>query len=68
MVAQILLGNEITHDDIEYIIKKMEQYNYVEMRIARIYDKHVVTKKGKKIIEECVDSIVLLKELIQFLR
>jgi DNA-binding MarR family transcriptional regulator len=68
VVAQILLGNEITHDDIEYIIKKMEQYNYVEIRTARIYDKHVVTKKGKKIIDECVDSIVLLKELIQFLR
>ena len=68
VVAQILLGNEITHDDIEYIIKKMEQYNYVEIRTARIYDKHVVTKKGKKIIDECVDSIVNLKELIQFLR
>jgi hypothetical protein len=68
VVAQILLGNEITHDDIDYIIKKMEQYNYVEIRTARIYDKHVVTKKGKKIIDECVDSIVLLKELIQFLR
>lgn len=68
VVAQILLGNEITHDDIEYIIKKMEQYKYVEMRIARIYDKHFVTKKGKKIIEESVDSIVMLNELIQFLK
>jgi|WetSurSiteA1Bulk_404760.scaffolds.fasta_scaffold1116234_1 hypothetical protein len=46
----------------------MEQYHYVEIRIARIYDQHIVTKKGKKIIEECVESIVLLNELIQFLR
>ena len=68
VVSQILLGNEITHDDVDYIINKMEQYNYVEMRIARIYDKHVVTKKGKKIMEESTDSILLLNELIQFLK
>jgi hypothetical protein len=68
IVAQILLGNEITHYDIEYIVNKMEQFKYVEIRIARIYDKHVVSKKGKKIMEESVDSIVMLNELIQFLK
>jgi len=46
----------------------MEQYKYVELRIARIYDKHEVINKGQKFIEECVDSLVIVDEMIQFLR
>ena len=68
VVAQIALGKEITNDDLDYIVKKMEQYKYVELRIVRIYDKHEVIKKGKKFIEECVDSIVMVNEVIQFLK
>jgi len=68
VVAKIVLGAEITNDDLEYIVKKMEQYKYVELRIARIYDKHEVINKGQKFIEECVDSLVIVDEMIQFLR
>ena len=68
VVAQIALGKEITNDDLDYIVKKMQQYKYVELRIVRIYDKHEVIKKGKKFIEECVDSIVMVNEVIQFLK
>ena len=68
VVAEIVLGAEITNDDLEYIVKKMEQYKYVELRIARIYDKHKVINKGQKFIEECVDSLVIVDEMIQFLR
>ena len=68
VVAKIILGTEITNDDLEYIVKKMEQYKYVELRIARIYDKREVINKGQKFIEKCVDSIVIVNEMIQFLR
>lgn len=68
VVAKIVLGAEITNNDLEYIVKKMEQYKYVELRIARIYVKHEVVKKGKKFIEDCVESIVLVDEIIQFLK
>jgi len=68
VVAQIALGAKITNDDLEYIVKKMEQYEYVELRIARIYDKHEVINKGQKFIDECVDSIIIVNEMIQFLK
>jgi len=68
MVAQIVVDAKTTVDDVDYIIKKMEQYKLVELRIVRIYDKHEVIKKGQKFIEECVNSIVNVTEMIQFLR
>ena len=68
VVASIVLGAEITNDDLEFIIKKMEQYRYVELRIARIYDKHEVINRGQKFIEESVDSLLIADEMIQFLR
>lgn len=68
VVAQIALEPKITNDDLEYIVKKMEQYKYVELRIAKIYDKHEVINKGQKFIEECVDSLVTVYEIIQFLK
>jgi uncharacterized protein YktB (UPF0637 family) len=67
VVAQIVLGKEVTNNDLDYIVKKMEQYKYVELRIARIYEKHKVISKGKYFIEDCVDSIITLKDIIQFL-
>ncbi len=67
VVAQIALGQEITNDDLDYIVKKMEKYDYVELRIARIFEKHKVIGKGEKFIEDCADSIVILNEIIQFL-
>jgi len=68
VVAEIAVGPEITSDDIEYINKKMEQYKYVELRIARIYSKHEVINGGQKFIDDCVDSIVVVNEMIQFLK
>lgn len=68
VVAEITIGTETSYDDLEYIIKKMQQYKYVELRIARIYSKQDVIGKGKKFIEECVNSIISVNETIQFLR
>jgi len=68
VVAQIVVDAKTTTDDVDYIIKKMEQYKLVELRIARIYDKHKVIDKKLKFIEECVDSMVIVNEMIQFLR
>ena len=67
-VGEIALGSEITSDDLEFIVKKMEQYKYVELRIARIYDKHEVINKGQRFIDDCVDSLVIAYEIIQFLK
>ncbi len=68
VVAQIVVDTKTTIDDVNYIIRKMEQYKLVELRIVRIYDKHEVINKGQKYIEECVDSLVIVDEMIQFLR
>jgi hypothetical protein len=68
VVAQIVVDAKTTVDDVDYIIKKMEQYKLVVLQIVRIYDKHEVIKKGQKFIEECVDSIVMVNEMIQFLK
>lgn len=67
VVAQIVIGQEITDDDLDYIVKKMGKYKYVELRIARIYEKHKVIGKGENFIEDCADTIVILNEIIQFL-
>lgn len=67
VVAQIVIGQEITDADLDYIVKKMEKYKYVELRIPRIYEKHKVIDKGEGFIEECADTIVMLNEIIQFL-
>ncbi len=68
IVAQIVIGSKIGTDDVEYIIKKMDQYKLVELRIARIYDKHEVINKGQLFIEECINSLAILDEMIPFLR
>jgi hypothetical protein len=68
IVAQIVIDSKIGADDVEYIIKKMDQYKLVELRIARIYDKHEVINKGQRFIEECINSLVILDEMIPFLR
>ena len=67
VVAQIVIGQEITDADLDYIVKKMEKYKYVELRIPRIYEKHKVIDNGKGFIEECADTIVMLNEIIKFL-
>jgi hypothetical protein len=68
VVAQIAVGAKTTVDDVDYIIKKMEQYKLVELRIVRIYDKQEVINKGQKFMEVCVDYLVIVDEMIQFLK
>jgi uncharacterized protein YktB (UPF0637 family) len=68
IVAQIVIDSKTGMDDVEYIIKKMDQYKLVELRIVRIYDKQEVIIKEQSFIEECINTIEILDEMIQFLR
>lgn len=68
VVAQIVVDEKTSSDDVDYLLKKMEQYHLVELRIVRIYDKHEVINAGQKFIEKCLDSLAILVEMIQFLK
>ena len=68
VAAQIVLGNELTEDDVNYIALKLERFNYVELRIVKIYHQHEAIQKGEDFIQECVESIEKLTALIDFLK
>lgn len=68
VTAQIVIDEKISEDDINYIIRKIDQYEKVELRIVKMYDKQDAINKGREFMQESINNILMLEDMISFLK
>jgi len=66
-VAEIHLSKEHFKEnvDMDYVLKKLNQYDYIEIQIVKVFEQHEVVECKERFIEQCASNINNLSKLIR---
>jgi hypothetical protein len=66
-VAEIRLSKEHFKEnvDMDYVLKNLNQYDYIEIQIVKVFEQYEVVECKERFIEQCASNINNLSKLIR---